>query len=519
MRKSPKLFEIALLALCCLFLMNCGDDEQIESTFSSGVTSLDPTDLFFDQATLNGRFKIDESSEVGDHGFYWGTSSRVNESSEIISLGQSNNSEAEFSSVLEELEFGETYYYRTFLNDGESQYLGEIVEFKTWAIPTMLPLEETNGYVGDKVLVQFESLTPLTYPITVEVDGVETNFSRSNNDEIEVVIPRGTSSDSCEIVVSSEHFELINSEKLIVIHWLERGEFPYGLGHPSNHSPQYLFNDESGCYFRVAVYYPGYGGNYRTELWHYNLSTGSFQKKADFPFLLDPLFGLNTNAGMVPFHYEDQFYVIAGAASYYSNSTANEMWQYHPDTDEWSLKNDSIPLPARGWFNAYFSVGDKSYVGGGRSSEFYDLWEYNHINDSWRQLADGSLLRVPTTAQVLEENVYMKSVNSEDLLEYDVVNDSWNYVAAFPSGAGDRDSKRLFTYEGNLYLINTYDGKLWSLDPESSQWTVEVLNSEYFDRRDEMIMFNFRDRLYTGFGWEHFGLGPRINVSFAEYVR
>jgi hypothetical protein len=115
------------------------------------------------------------------------------------------------------------------------------------------------------------------------------------------------------------------------------------------------------------------GVHYNPITWKYDPTTNAFTQMAAFPDSLRSFCtGLTIN---------NKGYIFGGKCFSFdtTNTTTyfNQVWEFDPDQNVWSQKNDS---PFQYNILIGFSLNNKGYIGGDNK-----FWEYSPTNDSWNQ--------------------------------------------------------------------------------------------------------------------------------------
>lgn len=180
--------------------------------------------------------------------------------------------------------------------------------------------------------------------------------------------------------------------------WTKKADFPGGA---REKSAAFVLNN-IGYVSGGIVYTPGAGP--QRDLWAYDPATNTWQQKASIPTLDavgDPN-GVNVSR-------TDHFAVsicgkgYVGGGRYYTFPARNDMWEYNPTTNTWTLKG-ILPSP-NGGGNGLFSAtaivqGDRVYIGAGKKqvgNNFIDsnmVWEYNPTTNVYAAISN-----LPTSAE------------------------------------------------------------------------------------------------------------------------
>ncbi|MBL0070349.1 MAG: hypothetical protein IPP34_00180 [Bacteroidetes bacterium] len=113
----------------------------------------------------------------------------------------------------------------------------------------------------------------------------------------------------------------------------------------------------------------------------------------------------------------------------------------------------------------YFTIGQKGYVGGGRTSISIfksDFWEFNPTNNTWTQLADylggdkGQQIAFASPVKGYVGLGFDGNAFFNDFYEYNPLTNIWSQKATFP-GSG-RYSSLSFYINGYGYVATGFDG-------------------------------------------------------------
>lgn len=244
-------------------------------------------------------------------------------------------------------------------------------------------------------------------------------------------------------------------------------------------------------------------------LWEYTPETDSWTKKKSFP-------GKSRAKGIAAV-VNGKAYVGLG---FYGKATltanfVNDFWCYDPQTDEWSSMAGFPGEDTDGCFS--FVMGDKIYVGSGYSyiTMNKNLWSFTPATNTWKLMnqlsgdarfgsvgcSDGSRAYYGTG---------FKAVNMDDWWEYNSVDDTWKQRRSMPdkgrvNGIALSVSNRFFVgggryFNGKYNLINkgmVLSG-LFEYDPDKNKWhdRGEVPGGG----RENAISFVIGNKAYIGLG-------------------
>lgn len=176
------------------------------------------------------------------------------------------------------------------------------------------------------------------------------------------------------------------------------------------------------------------------DFWKFDPAANTWTQIAYFPGTAR-VYGQGFGMDTVGFAGMGRTFTAAG-----STVTYNDIYQYYPDSNQWSLKN-SFPGIARS-FASTFRVGNYNYLLAGQSGNATNqLWQYDASNDSWTQKTGfpaGN--RIGMTALVIQDTAYAGFGRSQDPLTgittyyndfwmYDVTTDMWHQYTDLPASA------------------------------------------------------------------------------------
>lgn len=133
---------------------------------------------------------------------------------------------------------------------------------------------------------------------------------------------------------------------------------------------------------------------------------------------------------------------------------------------------------------ASFSIGTKSYIGGGFGTTgatwYSDWWEFDEITGAWRQIADmPGPARGYAVGFTLNNKGYVGLGNNnfqrfDSFYEYDPATNTWTAKSSFPGGA--RTGAAAFTigtsgYVGLGQSTTVFHTDCWKYDATLDQWT------------------------------------------------
>ena len=474
------------LLLFVTILTSCEKWDLARESFPEVITGDAVMEENVLKVTLHGEIKgLIESERAENHGYLW--TNQENAPLELphftrTSLGTSGN--RTFDSELNNLQTGQTYYYRAYAQIGNEVLYGEIKSFNTSSlmvttrIDSIVIHERTNVLINRvKIYLTYDNL-----PVGLEIQDGGIVMSKQPNPNIEDHFSEGigffTSSNPTLSFTLTSHIG-INEDHYFRPYLAVDGQVHYG--------EKVLFNvvdfwrqkaDFGGDgRFRAVGFsignkgYIGTGrnenGDFKKDFWEYDPITDEWTQKADF--LGDPRWGA------VGFSIWNKGYVGTGWVINSSNET-KDFWEYDPDSDNWTPKADF-----GGGERAHavgFSIGNKGYVGTGLDSNNIrkkDFWEYDPISDNWVQKADfGGGEKNDAVGFSIGNKGYVgtgldsNSNPTKDLWEYNPDTDNWTPKADIEVG---NDYGRVGFSIGNKGYITGALSDFWEYDKDTDKWT------------------------------------------------
>jgi N-acetylneuraminic acid mutarotase len=167
-------------------------------------------------------------------------------------------------------------------------------------------------------------------------------------------------------------------------------------------------------------------------------------------------------ASATSFTYQDKAFVCLGRSGSKYNFL-KDLWEYDSQTDQWTRKTD---FPGAARVKAIgATIGDKAYVGLGAiapyaGNQFYDFWEYDIKNDSWKQVApfpgkaSNDLFCAVIDDCIYTTEGYTDTQFKPDTYKYDPKTNLWTRLKDCPV---KRTGTAGFAIGKNLYVGTGYD--------------------------------------------------------------
>lgn len=237
------------------------------------------------------------------------------------------------------------------------------------------------------------------------------------------------------------------------------------------------------------------------QLWEYNLASDSWNRKKDYP-------GPGRRSGIV---FSIGLEAFAGLG-WEGSRVFQDFCKYNQFSNTW-LKIDSFPSQATvGTMSTSFS--GKGYVVGGATDNNLvanQLYEYNPIADSWTLLSNSLPIgqRMEGIMEVVNNEIYVGFGHDflttyDDLWRFTPLGNTWTQVASLPGPP--RLNPISFVVEGKLivgggYQLNSGNqhNDYYAYDPISNNWSRIMGYST--SRRSRVSAFVIADSAYTIGGW------------------
>lgn len=222
------------------------------------------------------------------------------------------------------------------------------------------------------------------------------------------------------------------------------------------------------------------------DLWEYDMDDNYWTQCADMPSAA----GYRSQA--VGFAIGTKGYITTGMNS--SNTYLADTWEYDPDTNTWTQKDDFMGGPRCG--TLAFTIGTYGYVGTGYDDSWWnDFYRFNPdaaSGSQWEAVKGfGGKKRQNGTAFVIDDKAYICAGTSNGSYPYDLwcfdpssstpftqmrdiadTNDDEDYDDDY--GGIVRASAVSFVIDGKGYLVTGESGGLktdyWVYDPSTDLW-------------------------------------------------
>jgi N-acetylneuraminic acid mutarotase len=184
----------------------------------------------------------------------------------------------------------------------------------------------------------------------------------------------------------------------------------------------------------------------------------------------------------VSFEIAGKIYVGLGRIA--DGSYSNELWEYDPDSDNWTQKAD-YPGGAR-FIPTAFAINGKGYVCLGQTSSFSPTnttYEYNPSNDTWTQKANFiGTSRYGAVAFVIGDTAYVGTGSNgsgsylNDFYMYVPASNSWTARANYFGGSAANLATFTignFGYVGNKTASGSAapDNSFYKFSPSTNSWS------------------------------------------------
>jgi N-acetylneuraminic acid mutarotase len=240
------------------------------------------------------------------------------------------------------------------------------------------------------------------------------------------------------------------------------------------------------------------------DLWEFDPGTNSWTQKANFP---GP-----ARRDAVAFSIGTKAYVGTGMdnADAALGNPLSDFYEYDPATNVWTLKAAYPGNSGAGiYYASGFAVSGKGYICcGKRGSSWYsnELWEYTPSTNSWSMKSPfpGGVRYGGVAFSIGSFGYYGtgtdENVLTQDFYRYNPALNNWTVIAPLP-GAG-RFACSSFTLASRGYIVFGTDGgykdELWEYDPLINYWALKA--SYPNGERRSGVAFTVGSKGYAGTG-------------------
>lgn len=183
----------------------------------------------------------------------------------------------------------------------------------------------------------------------------------------------------------------------------------------------------------------------------------------------------------VTFSIGEYGYVMTGGGE---SGELKDAYKYHGPTETWT-EMDPFAGSARS-YSYGVATGGKGYIGFGTGREpngptayFNDLWEFNPIDETWKELASCPCRGRSHPAFIATKDKLFMGLgndnmgNMKDWWEYDIASDTWSEKPNFPNAR--RHHPYFFEIDGLVYVAFGHGDIIYKdlhvYDPETEEWT------------------------------------------------
>ena len=258
----------------------------------------------------------------------------------------------------------------------------------------------------------------------------------------------------------------------LIGHWVRMSDFD-GLARAES---AYFTIGNKGY---LACGYDGSSSDARmSDLWEYDMTTGSWTQKASFP-------GTARNSATA-FAIDDKGYMGTG---YDGINYLNDFWEYDPSANTWMQKAD---FPGTSRSDAVsFGVSGKGYIGAGYSGNWEkDFYCFNPSSNTWTQITSiGGSKRRGASSFVIDDIAYVCCGENngeyiDDFWKYDPTADTWTQLRDISDTSDEsydddysivRRYASIFVIDGCAYLTcgdtnGSVRSDTWKYYPSTDVW-------------------------------------------------
>lgn len=358
-------------------------------------------------------------------------------------------------------------------------------------LPVITNFTPLSGAVDTTVTIVGAHFDPDISKDIVKFNGTTAVIKSGTESQLIVIVPSGASTGKITVivdtsrVVSAQDFTMVAGNQ-----WTLLTTFPGTF-------MQSMTSFQIGTKLYIGIGQASTGN--LTEFWEYNISSGVWTQKADYPAMSLPKQGAGFSVG-------NKGYVIM------SPDTLGYpgFWEYDPAADKWTAKGYFPQTLQQGMIA--FTIDNYAYVGpgGDGSSGSRKVWQYDPVANSWTRKSDypGAGTTWPaafTIGHYAYVGTGMTGMNgsavSKDFYRYDPSSDTWTRKADFP-GVG-RNSAAAFAIGNFGYLgigvsANGYVADYWKYNPSADAWIqIKDFGGSY---RGSATTCSGNQQGYAGFG-------------------
>lgn len=251
----------------------------------------------------------------------------------------------------------------------------------------------------------------------------------------------------------------------------------------------FLFALNGNIYIGGGNIQDRYESTLTKEIWMYRTSDDTWERKTDFPGEARIMTGY--------FSINNKGYIVGGREnSYYNNESSNEVWEYDPNSDTWTQKNNypegGVEIPQ------CQAIDGKVYIGYGRRNGHVlkRFHEYNPESDTWKELPPTDITGYQHASLTYKGKFYLFGLYSNQIHRYSPSENIWA-PTEFEGIEIYNRIKASATVDGDLYVIGEfgYSWKIIKLNPETGIWT-EIPSNSYHPMSSEDISINMNNQIY-----------------------
>lgn len=212
-------------------------------------------------------------------------------------------------------------------------------------------------------------------------------------------------------------------ELIPLTNWTQLNDFP-GTARAS--ATSFVYNDKAF----VGLGRSGATDGFLKDLWCYDCSTGEWTRKSDFPG--------EARVKAIGAVVGDKAYIGLGAIGAYAGNQFSDFWEYDILNDRWK-QVASFPGPAT---NDLFCAAADSCIyttEGYTDTQFNsNTYKYDPEKNTWTRLSDCPVKRSGTAGFMIGDNLYVGTgfnvKNYRDFYCYHIPTDRWSRIADVPEG-------------------------------------------------------------------------------------
>lgn len=427
-------------SIIILLIYGCTPNED-ENTF---VVTEQVLHVSGEKIRLLGRVISNQEVQVSDHGFYFSQDPNFNTST-IVSLGEKNGP-GRFIAAAEDLNVGELYFVKSFMELSGEIVFGNVLEVSTLD-PVLDSFSPAFGVVGEQLTLVGRNFTEDMRVFFGEQEAQIVNLQFES--KAIVTIPPILDNPSVPITVLIQDQEITSQEN-----------FVYQIGKYDQVStfPESVRLYENAFFQNAKGLHIGLGTASKVSLFNhfqrYDPVQGNWEQ-VDFPGA-PKLYSFFTD------HY------IGGGTSLVTNIPLIFSPTFWKVTDSGFQQLDDLPFDVRGALA--FEIGDKLYLLGDQDLGTPILRVFDPALNQWKVLAEPPAYFGSENAVFTYNGYGFVVASDQSIWRFDPKTDSWEVVSSYPGSIGQGYGMARVIGDKAYIGLFRRTNEMWELDLNSMEW-------------------------------------------------